>query len=378
MPSRAAPTNRNAAVCSHCKRTSTQISSSLNLCLDCIRNEFENVRAFILEAHRQSRLPYNLPPEPPRSDRGHTCSLCINECRLTDGQRSYCGLRAYGKNRFIGVSPRVGNLSWYYDPLPTNCVADWVCPGGTGVGYPKFAYSAGPEYGYKNLAVFYHGCSFDCLFCQNWHHRLMTTKNIQVSPEDLVAAVDDRTACICYFGGDPTPQLPHALLTAKLARNVNKDRILRICWETNGSMHPTWLEKAIVISLESGGCIKFDLKSWSESVHIALCGVSNKRTLENFAIAAEYIKQRPVPPLLVASTLLVPGYIDELEIGSIAKFIASLNPDIPYTLLAFHPDFLMSDLPTTSQELASQCLKAAASAGLRRVRIGNVHLLQSR
>lgn len=140
-------------------------------------------------------------------------------------------------------------------------------------------------------------------------------------------------------------------------------------------MHPALLKQVIAISLESGGCIKFDLKSWNENVHIALCGVSNKRTIENFAMAAEYVNQRSAPPLLIASTLLIPGYIDKEEISNIAKFIASLSPDIPYTLLAFHPDFLMADLPTTSPQQARQCLKAALDAGLRRVRLGNVHLL---
>lgn len=140
-------------------------------------------------------------------------------------------------------------------------------------------------------------------------------------------------------------------------------------------MHPALLKQAISISMESGGCIKFDLKSWNEKVNIALCGTSNKRTLENFATAAEYINQRPIPPLLIASTLLIPGYIDKEEISNIAKFIASLSPDIPYTLLAFHPDFLMTDLPTTPPQQARECLEAALYAGLRRVRLGNVHLL---
>jgi len=204
---------------------------------------------------------------------------------------------------------------------------------------------------------------------------MLATKNLRIGPEELAAAVDDHTSCVCYFGGDPTPQLPHALRTSKLARGRNRNRILRICWETNGSMHPALLKQAITISLESGGCIKFDIKSWNENVHIALCGTSNKRTMENFAVAAEYIGLRPVPPLLIASTLLVPGYIDKEEIGNIAKFIASLSPDIPYTLLAFHPDFLMADLPTTSLQQARECLDAALGAGLQRVRLGNTHLL---
>ncbi len=69
------------------------------------------------------------------------------------------------------------------------------------------------------------------------------------------------------------------------------------------------------------------------------------------------------------------GYIDAEEVAAIARFIASLDPNIPYSLLAFHPQFYMSDLPMTSRVLADQCCQAARHAGLNNVRIGNVHLL---
>ena len=140
-------------------------------------------------------------------------------------------------------------------------------------------------------------------------------------------------------------------------------------------MHPGLLRQAAEIALNSGGCIKFDLKAWSEELHIALCGVSNKRTLENFQLLAEYTKERPLPPLLIASTLLVPGYVDKQEVSQIARFISSIDPDIPYSLLAFSPQFMMRDLPTTSRRHAEECLAEAKSQGLRRVRVGNVHLL---
>ncbi len=140
-------------------------------------------------------------------------------------------------------------------------------------------------------------------------------------------------------------------------------------------MHPALLKQMVEFSLASGGCIKFDLKAWSEKMHVALCGVSNIRTLDNFRLLARYIKIRPSPPLLVASTLLVPGYIDKGEVTGIAAFISSLDPDIPYALLAFHPDFLMADLPATSKHQAMECLEAARAVGLSRVRLGNIHLL---
>jgi pyruvate formate lyase activating enzyme len=266
-------------------------------------------------------------------------------------------------------------VSWYYDPLPTNCVASWVCPAETDAGYREYTHCRGPEYGYNNLAVFYHACSFDCLFCQNWHYRLEAESGRMRTAEELARAVDSRTSCVCHFGGDPTPQLPHALRASRLALEKNRGRILRICWETNGCMNPALLDEMVQLSLLSGGCVKFDLKAWNERIHLALTGVSNRRTLDNFSRAARRFSERPEPPLLVASTPLVPGYVDDGEVSAIARFIASLNPQIPYSLLGFHPDFYMRDLPATSRRHAERCLEAAQEAGLSRVRIGNVHVL---
>lgn len=128
-------------------------------------------------------------------------------------------------------------------------------------------------------------------------------------------------------------------------------------------------------AVDSGGCVKFDLKARCETLHVALTGVANRRTLSNFRRAGQFIARRPEPPPLIASTLLVPGYIDAVEVRGIADFIAAVHPDIPYSLLAFHPCYQMSDLPLTSRRQADACLEAARSAGLTRVRIGNPHLL---
>lgn len=62
--------------------------------------------------------------------------------------------------------------------------------------------------------------------------------------------------------------------------------------------------------------------------------------------------------------------------AGIAKFIASLNNEIPYALLTFSPHFYMEDLPTTSKSHAYRCKEVAEKQGLKNVRLGNVHLLQ--
>jgi len=72
----------------------------------------------------------------------------------------------------------------------------------------------------------------------------------------------------------------------------------------------------------------------------------------------------------------VPGYIDADEVFKIARFIASLDKNIPYSLLGFYPHFHMRDLPTTARQQAHACVEAATAAGLTRVHIGNIHLLR--
>jgi pyruvate formate lyase activating enzyme len=136
------------------------------------------------------------------------------------------------------------------------------------------------------------------------------------------------------------------------------------------------LRQLAELSLATDGCIKFDLEAWDPDLHRALCGVDNARTLENFVWLAEFGRQRPEPPLLVASTLLGPGYEDVEEVAAPAAFIAGLDVSIPYSLLGFHPDFLMRDLPSTSRGHAEESRTTALDAGLVRVGIGNPRLLR--
>jgi pyruvate formate lyase activating enzyme len=363
------------AECKLCNIASNNISRELGVCLECIRERPKEALLIAMQAHARSRAAFGLPEEPPKDPHGIPCKICVNECSIPEDGMGYCGLRKNRKGRLTGVSPEEGKFSWYHDPLPTNCVGDWVCAGGTGAGYPHYAYRSGPEYGYKNLAVFFNACSFNCLYCQNWHFRKETLRPATTPVDEFVSYVDERTSCICYFGGDPAPQTPFALRASRLALEQKKGGILRICWETNGSMHPDLLDEMTELALNSGGCIKFDLKAWDDNLHMALTGNTNKRTLENFSRVGKKIGLRAIPPLLIANTLLVPGYIDETEIKNIARFIASIDSDIPYSMLAFYPHFYMSDMPLTKKVFAERCLAVAKEEGLKNVKIGNAHLL---
>lgn len=364
--------------CALCGERSRTVSRAIGVCVDCLRESPNEALKVAMEAHRRSRGRYGLPQEPPRSPKGVRCPFCANECRIPEGGYGFCGLVKNEGGRLVRLAglPRSGLLDWYYDPLPTNCVAEWMCPGCTGAGYPNYAYSDGPEVGYYNLAVFYGACNLDCLFCQNWQYRRMTAAlGPLVSYESLAAKVHDRVSCVCYFGGDPGPQMPHALAASRAMLERARGRIFRVCWETNGLMSKAYLKRAVELSLKSGGIVKFDVKAWTPSVYKALTGSDNRPLFENIKLAAEYMELRRGLPLVMVSVLLVPGYVDLHEVRMIAKFIADVNPEIPCSLLAFHPDYMMDDLPPTSSSHAMAAVKVMREEGVENVNVGNVWLL---
>jgi pyruvate formate lyase activating enzyme len=197
----------------------------------------------------------------------------------------------------------------------------------------------------------------------------MTSEGI--SARELADCANPRTYCVCYFGGDPASQMPHALASARYLAQ----RGVVVCWETAGTQHPKLMDQAVKLSLETGGTVKFDLKAFDEGLHVALTGASNRCTLDNFARAATRFSERRGPARVVASTLLVPGYVTPDEVGCIARFIADINPHIPYALLGFGPNFYVPDLPRTSVSHAETAAATARAAGLTNVRVGNRHLL---
>ena len=283
---------------------------------------------------------------------GNDCRLCSNRCRVEN--EGLCRIRYREGNRIKArSSSRRALLHSYLDPLPTNCCNSWFCQGSRKGGY--------------NLAVFYYGCNFDCLYCQNWEHKFVERAKL-VSIEDMLKkALNDSVRCICHFGGSPEPQLPFAL---NLSRRVLEERDdVMICWEWNGAGHEKLVLKAGKLSSISGGTVKFDLKAWNSNLHKILTGRDNTDVLKNFeSLFYSY------PDVLSATTLLVPYYVDAKEVEGIAKFISSFDPEIPYSLLVFHPDYRLIDLPVTPKEQVIQCYNSAKKH-LKNVNIGNIHLI---
>ncbi len=337
-------------ICSLCKRN--RAAKILRVCRECL---LEGLGEDLIErAHRYSRSLYNLPS---KLDRGKECNLCPRRCKIEEGKFGYCGLVENKNGKLIFHSNhQKGLLEYYFDPLPTNCVAAPVCP------LCKLAS------GY-NLAVFYCSCNLDCLFCQNyqWKERLVN-KQFWITTSHLQLEAN-KASCICFFGGDPSVQAIHSISVGERI----KDKVC-ICWETNGIVNRKILKIWIDIAIESGGIIKFDFKAYNEEIYKALTGFTNKPLLRNLKIfkAAEYERDYP---LLVCSTLLVPEYVTPDEVKLIAEYLAEIDENIPLVLLAYCPHYLMRDIGFTKKEIALQSYKLAKEY-LKEVYLGNVWLLR--
>jgi len=365
------------AKCLLCGNISNTISNSIGVCIECIRSKPDEVVPIIMQKHASARTVYNLPPKPPKG-RGLKCTICANECTLEDGEQGFCGIRRNVRGRLVSLStPKKAPLHYYLDPHVTNCCSAWFCPAGTGSGYPKYACKSGPEYGYYNLAIFFYGCNFDCLFCQNWSHKEISTSS-QVTVEELLSVTlkNDKITCWCFFGGSPEPHLPFAInASRKVLESIKEGRVMRICFEWNGCGNEHLVKRCGEVAFISGGNIKFDLKAFDPTLSLALSGVKNDRAYKNFSMLFnEFYKERKELPVLTATTLLVPGYVDENEVENIAKFISEHDENIPYSLLIFHPEYMMRDLTITPISQVRKCV-AAAKKHLKNVNLGNVHLL---
>jgi pyruvate formate lyase activating enzyme len=371
--------------CKFCGKTEKVISEVLQVCRKCIlEGDWSIIKPHILNVHTEVRKLVELPEKPPKAERPNIklrCNLCINECRLSDNDVSYCGLRNI-QLRKSGQLPypskSKGYIHGYIDPNPTNCCNGWFCPAGTSSGYPKFSNFEGPEFGTYSYAAFFYGCSYNCLGCQNSSHKLFSKKNL-FDVETLATQIvkNEKITCLCYFGGTPEPQLPFSInLAEKILEKIkDRKRVMRICWEWNGTGNREWIEKCMQIAIKTGGNIKFDLKSFNKKLNLALCGISNKRTLENFKFLAEnYFGTRKDLFELSGCTLMVPGYTDHEEVDQIAKFVSDINPEIPYSLLIFHGDYQMRDLGITPRKQALKSLDIAKKY-LKNVHLGNKFLL---
>jgi pyruvate formate lyase activating enzyme len=72
-------------------------------------------------------------------------------------------------------------------------------------------------------------------------------------------------------------------------------------------------------------------------------------------------------------TLLIPGFNDsDDELQRMTAFVASVSPDIPWHVTAFHADYKMDSTPSTTPGMLLRAAAIGREAGLRFVYAGNL------
>lgn len=275
------------------------------------------------------------------------CELCYHRCRIAPGARGECCTRENRGGRLFTLT--YGRLvSSNLDPIEKK---------------PLFHFHPGS----RSLSVATVGCTFRCSFCQNWSisqwprgRPASALPGEPTAPEDLAEAARRRgAASISYTYTEPTVFWEYVRDAAVAAHGVGVKNVI----VTNGYMTP----QALDFLGDALDAANVDLKGASSE---ALQRVTGGRP---GPVRATIRRLRERGIWVEVTTLVVPGLNDgEGDLRRVAAFLASVDPDIPWHVSRFHPDYEMDDRPATDPEVLRRACRFGAEEGLRYVYTGNV------
>ncbi len=280
-----------------------------------------------------------------REDGRIQCDLCPRFCKLQEGQRGLCFVRARHGGQIVLTT--YGRASGFcVDPIEKKPLNHY---------YP----------GTSVLSFGTAGCNLACRFCQNWDiskSREDDTLTDRASPEAIAQrAADLGCKSVAFTYNDPVifHEFAIAVAAACRARGVKTVAV------TAGYVVA---EPRTEFYAHIDGA-NVDLKGFSEVFYRRACAGRLGPVLETL----EYIHNE-TDVWLEVTTLLIPGLNDSVaELDRLTSWIVErLGPDVPLHFTAFHPDFKMQDRPPTPRETLTGARRIAIGNGLRYVYTGNV------
>ncbi len=272
------------------------------------------------------------------------CYACAHRCLIKDGRRGVCQVR-FNKG---------------------------------GVLYVPFGYAAGIQSDPIEKKPFFHvlpgadaltfgmlGCDMHCEYCQNWltsqalRDPAAGTLPTPITAEDMVGlALKAGAKAVVSSYNEPLITSEWAVAVFKEARKHDL-----ICgYVSNGNATPEVLDY---------------LRPWAQIYKIDLKTMNDKNyrrlgaPLQHILDGIKMVYERGF--WLEIVTLLVPQFNDsEAEIRETAEFIASISPDIPWHITAFHPDYKMTDRGPTQARKLLRAAEIGKEAGLHFVYLGNL------
>jgi len=272
------------------------------------------------------------------------CFACGHRCLIHEGKRGICKVR-FNEGGQLRV--------------PANYVAALACD--PTEKKPFFHVLPGSD----TLTFGMLGCDLHCAYCQNWltsqalRDDSAGTKPSLISAERLVAMAHAYGASIVGSSYN------EPLITAEWAIDVFKKARpdgFRTAFISNGNATPQVLDYLRPWT----DCYKVDLKSMDDKNYRKLGGV-----VDNILDTVKMVHEREFWEEIV--TLIIPGFNNSVdEIKRAADFIASVSPDIPWHVTAFHQDYHMTENSNTTAEQLIEACEIGREAGLNYIYAGNL------
>jgi pyruvate formate lyase activating enzyme len=274
------------------------------------------------------------------------CDLCPRDCRLHEGQRGACFVRARVGDAMVLTT--YGRSSGFcLDPIEKKPLNHFLP--GTAV-----------------LSFGTAGCNLACKFCQNWDiskSRDMDRLMDSASPEAIAqAALESGARSVAFTYNDPVIFAEYAMDTADACRAAG---IFTVA-VTAGYISPE-PRREFYAKMDAANV---DLKGFTDEFYVKLTGSHLAPVLDTLA----YLEHE-TDVWYEITTLLIPGKNDsDEELRAESRWIfRELGPDVPLHFTAFHPDFKMTDIAPTPASTLTRARRIALDEGLRYVYTGNVH-----
>jgi pyruvate formate lyase activating enzyme len=274
------------------------------------------------------------------------CDLCPRYCKMREGQRGLCFVRAC-ENGEIVLKTYGRSSGFCIDPIEKKPLNHFY------PGTPVLSFGTA-------------GCNLACKFCQNWDiskSREMDTLAATASPEAIARAAE-ATHCtsVAFTYNDPVIFHEYAIDTA----NACHERGIKTVAVTAGEI----CEEPRREFFDHIDAVNVDLKAFTEDFYRKLCKGDFQTVLDTLI----YLRSE-TDVWFEVTTLLIPDENDsDAEIEGLTQWMMEhLGPDVPLHFSAFHPDFQMRDKPPTPASTLTRARGIAMNNGMRYVYTGNVH-----
>jgi len=273
------------------------------------------------------------------------CDLCPRDCKLHEGQRGACFVRARQGEQMILTT--YGRSSGFcIDPIEKKPLNQF---------YP----------GSSVLSFGTAGCNLACKFCQNWDiskSRDMDRLMDQASPATIAAAARVHGCkSVAFTYNDPVIFAEYAMDVADACHAQGVQTVA----VTAGYLH----EQARRDFFSKMDAANVDLKAFADDFYVKLTGAHLQPVLDTLV----YLRHE-TSVWFEITTLLIPGHNDsDPELTAMCRWIVQhLGSDVPLHFSAFHPDYKMPDVSATPLATLVRARNIALQAGLHFVYTGNV------